>query len=104
MKRLLIVAVLLTAVSQAVANQHQEHIVCPTGQHLVVGANHVVSCLNNGMLGSSMNTHGGIQRLPGSNGGGVQSKASIRKGCLRQGLRYVGNKNGGYCVRSGLLG
>jgi len=56
-----------------------------------------------------MNTSGGIQRMPGSNGGGVQNLASRqamqRRSCKRQGFKYQPIRGQvGYCVKPGLMG
>lgn len=100
MKRLLVVAVLVAAISQeasAILGSNGKQVVCPAGQRLYVGSNHVVSCIKSGSMGATRN-------MPGQGGSGVQSAASIKAGCARQGLAYMPNRNGGYCYKSGLMG
>lgn len=90
MKRLLIVAVLVTAVSQLAHAANSSPILGPGGKQHLLGP-------------------GGTRNMPGQNGGGLQSLASrqavVKRQCHRAGQAYYAVPNSvGRCIKAGLLG
>jgi len=119
MKRLLVVAVLVAAVSypahamlgpggtQRMPGQNGGgvQLKCKSNQYLYHNGNGQLSCVNKGQYGAT--AHSTSRPIIGGNGGGVHilnTKGGVRVQCPVGQRTYVGSRGFVSCINSGLLG